>query len=195
MTGMSACERFDRFKCSLVQFKLLTHHKPLVPFNNKDLDNTPLKCHRLLLRWMRYNINAGYSPGNTLVVSDALSWSQINYPPASSYEEDVNLHVHLIESNIPISVGKRSELHTSARDYATLQSAIGYTLRRWPRYEQDVPVDMKELFNVRSKLSVSDRWLADVCGQNRRSILIEIGDFGSHPQRSSRNYGRSTSSE
>ena len=105
---------------------------------------------------MRYNAKAEYSPGKTLVVSDALSRSPMNDPSVSSTEEDVNLHVHLIESNLPVSPGKRSELHTSTRDDATLQSAIGYTLRGWPRYEQDVPDDMKELFNVRSQLSVSD---------------------------------------
>ena len=154
---MWACERFDRFLCGLGQFKLLTDHKPLVPLiNNKDLDNTPLRCQRLLMRLMRYNAKAEYSPGKTLVVSDALSRSPINDPSVSSTEEDVNLHVHLIESNLPVSPGKRSELHTSTRDDATLQSAIGYTLRGWPRYEQDVPDDMKELFNVRSQLSVSD---------------------------------------
>ena len=76
------------------------------------------------MRLMRYNAKAEYSPGKTLVVSDALS------------------------------PGRRSELYTSTRDDATVQSAIGYTLRGWPRYEQDVPDDMKELFNVRSQLSV-----------------------------------------
>ena len=157
LAGVWACERFDRFLCGLGQFKLLTDHKPLVLLiNNKDLDNTPLRCQRLLMRLMRYNAKAEYSPGKTLVVSDALSRSPMNDQSVSSTEEDVNLHVHLIESNLPVSPGKRSELHTSTRDDATLQSAIGYTLRGWPRYEQDVPDDMKELFNVRSQLSVSD---------------------------------------
>ena len=105
---------------------------------------------------MRYNAKAEYSPGKTLVVSDALSRSPMNDPSVSSTEDDVNPHVHLIQPNLPVSPGKRSELHTSTSDDATLQSAIGYTLRGCPRYEQDVPDDMKELFNVRSQLSVSD---------------------------------------
>ena len=79
------------------QFKLLTNHKALVPLiNNQDLDNTPLRCHRLLMRLMRYNVKAEYSPEKTLVVSDTLSRSPINDPPVSSTEEDVNFH---IESN------------------------------------------------------------------------------------------------
>ena len=88
-------------------------------------------------------------------MSDALSRSPINDPSVYSTEEDVNLHGHLIESNLPVSPGKRSELQICTRYDATLPSAIGYTLRGWPRYEQDVPDDMKELFNVRSQLSVS----------------------------------------
>ena len=74
---------------------------------------------------MRYNVKSEYSPGKTLVVSDALSRSPIEDPSVSSTEEDVNLHVHLIESNLPVSPGKRSELQTSTRDDATIQSAIG----------------------------------------------------------------------
>ena len=157
LAGVWACERFDRFLCGLGQFKLLTDHKPLVPVtNNKDLDNTPLRCQRLLMRLMRYNVKAEYPRGKTLIVSDALSRGPINDPSVSSTEEDVNLHVHLIESNLPVSPGKRSELQTSTVDDATIQSAIGYTLRGWPRYEQYMPDDMKELFNVRSELSVID---------------------------------------
>ena len=49
-------------------------HNTLIPLiNNKDLDNTPLRCQRLLMRLMRYNVKAEYSLGNTLVASYALS--------------------------------------------------------------------------------------------------------------------------
>ena len=127
LAGVWACERFDRFLCGLGQFKLLTDHKPLVPLiNNKDLDNTPLRCQRLLMRLMRYNAKAEYSPGKTLVVSDALSRSPMNDPSVSSTEEDVNLHVNLIESNLPVSPGNEAScIHPrEMMQLFSLQSAI-----------------------------------------------------------------------
>ena len=78
---------------------------------------------------MRCTVNAEYSPRNILVASDALSRSPINDPSVSSTEDDANLQVHLIESNIQVSPGKRSDLHKSTRHGATLQPEIDYTLR------------------------------------------------------------------
>ena len=59
-----------------------------------------------------------------MVVSDALSRSLLTDPSVYSTKEVVNLHAHLIESNPPVPLGKRSELQTSTRDGAILQSTI-----------------------------------------------------------------------
>lgn len=161
LAGVWACEKFDRFLCGLGQFKLLTDHKPLVPLiNNKDLDNTPLRCQRLLMRLMRYNAKAEYSPGKSLVISDALSRSPLApQMHRSSTEDDVKAHVDLVVSNLPVSPGRRSELQSSTSDDSTLQAAIHYTIAGWPRYEQDVPDNLKRLFNVRNLLSTSNALL------------------------------------
>lgn len=157
LAGVWACEKFDRFLCGLEEFRLLTDHKPLVPLiNAKDLDNVPLRCQRLLMRLMRYSAKAEYSPGKTLVISDALSRSPVNQPAISTTETDVGMHVDYVESNLPISPTRRDELQSHTREDAVLQSAVVYTLTGWPRYEKDVPESLKELFNVRNLLSVSN---------------------------------------
>ncbi len=103
LASVWVCEKFDRFLCGLVEFRLLTDHKPLVPLINiKDLDNTPLRCQRLLMRLMRYGAKAEYAPGKTLVVADALSRSPVQTTSSSLLIEDVKLHVEMVESNLPI---------------------------------------------------------------------------------------------
>lgn len=71
-------------------------------------------------------------------------------------EEDVELHVQMVESNLPMSTHRKEELQSCTRDDEILQSAIVFTLTGWPKYAQDVPDNLKQYFNVRELLSVSN---------------------------------------
>ena len=74
-----ACGKFERYLVGLGSFTALTDHRPLVALvNTKDLQETPLRCQRLLMRLMRYNVTAEYAPGKDTVVADALSRSPLN---------------------------------------------------------------------------------------------------------------------
>ena len=157
LASVWTCEKFDRYLCGLTNFKLLTDHKPLVPLiNTKDLDNTPLRCQRMLMRLMRYKAVAEYAPGKTLVVADALSRSPMSETKSSILEQDIELYVQMIDSCLPMSTQRKEELQTCTRNDAILQSAIVFTLTGWPKYEKDVPDNLKQFFNVKELLSVSN---------------------------------------
>ena len=73
-----ACEKFRRYLIGLPEIKLITDHKPLIPIiNQKDLDDVPIRCQRMLMRLMQFNCLTEYLPGKSLSVPDALSRSPL----------------------------------------------------------------------------------------------------------------------
>ena len=88
-----ACKKFDRYLVGLKTFSVVTDHKPLVPLiNTKDLSETPLRCQRMLMRLMRFNVKAKYVPGKDMLVADTLSRSPVSTTESSSHEE-IQAHV------------------------------------------------------------------------------------------------------
>ena len=66
------------------------------------------------MRLMRYKTKAECAPGKNPVVADALRIrSQIQMNPSSTDAEDVELHMHMVESNLPTSPQKLAELRSS----------------------------------------------------------------------------------
>ena len=74
LAGVWACEKLSRYLVGLSEFKLLTDHRPLVPLmNTRSIDDTAIRCQRLLMRAMRYNPIVEYVPDKLRVIADALS--------------------------------------------------------------------------------------------------------------------------
>ncbi|KAL7849761.1 hypothetical protein SRHO_G00191100 [Serrasalmus rhombeus] len=91
LAGVWASERFYQYLGGLERYKLLTDHKPLVTLiTSKDLDTTPIRCQRLLIRLMKFNPVAEYVPGKHLVIADALS----RQPMADTNPGDLEAEIH-----------------------------------------------------------------------------------------------------
>lgn len=155
LAAVWACEKFHRYIYGL-DTHLRTDHKPLVPLiNGTDLDKAPLRCQRLLMRLMRYNVAAEHVPGKDLVVADALSRSPCSQEDSYT-EEEVQLHVDALKAEWPASDAKLSELRSQTCCDPVLQQAIRFTLDGWPSRINEVNPVVREFHNVRAHLSVAD---------------------------------------
>jgi transposase InsO family protein len=154
LASVWACEKFDRYIVGVESFKLMTDHKPLVSLiNTQDLDRTPLRCQRLLMRLMRFNAVAEYVPGTQLVVPDTLSRS-----PLTSTEDtsgDVNAFVDCVMATKPMSDCKLQSIQTATAEDPVLQEVINLTRSGWPDRERSVRADIRTYFASRSEYSVS----------------------------------------
>ncbi len=152
-----ACEKFSRYLVGLSSFRILTDHKPLVPIiNEKDLDVTPIRCQRLLIRLMRYNGKAEHVPGKTLVLADLLSRKPLdNDEEDDDLEQDVNFLVQAVVANIPATREKIQEIKDASCSDKIVSSAMTMTKNGWPDISE-VPPEVRELYQARANLSVAD---------------------------------------
>ena len=129
LAAVWACEKFERYLVGLESFKLETDHKPLIPLiNTKDLHETPLRCQRLLMRLMRFNPKAIFSPGKTLVIadSDTLSRSpqkEERSPQVCQMMDDVEAHLDCVRSSWPATDKRLKEIASKTTQVQVLSKS------------------------------------------------------------------------
>ena len=88
LASVWCCEHFRQYLYGAPQFVVQTDHKPLVPLiNSRDLDKVPIRCQRLLIRLLRFDVRAEYVPGKDMIIADTLSRA-----PLSSTVTGTELH-------------------------------------------------------------------------------------------------------
>ena len=161
LAGVWACEKFSRYLVGLSEFKLLTDHRPLVPLmNTRRIDDTPIRCQRLLMRAMWYNPIVEYVPGKLLVIADALSRKplELREPHKDDIElsDDVAAYVDAIERGWPATKDRLTEIRLETMRDPTMKVIASFIENGWPRHERSVPHSVRDYFRERSSLSISD---------------------------------------
>uniref|UniRef100_A0A3P9JYQ5 Gypsy retrotransposon integrase-like protein 1 n=1 Tax=Oryzias latipes TaxID=8090 RepID=A0A3P9JYQ5_ORYLA len=156
LASVWACERFARYIQGMGNVRLQTDHKPLVPLiNSYDLDKTPLRCQRLLMRLMRFNVTAEHVPGKQLVVADTLSRHPLKDSSVPQTEKQVKAYVNTIVDSKPIKSNKLEEIREATKEDTDLQKVITFTRTGWPR-NMGKNSTLYRFFAARNHLSESD---------------------------------------
>ena len=154
------CEKFSRYLVGLDSFNLWTDHKPLIPLiNSRDIDQTPLRCQRLLLRLMRFNAIASHVPGKDQVVADTLSRQPLEVSDTPDTEDIVKTYIDSIMATVPILDPMIENIKDSTELDLNLMKAMNYTQSSWPRLSHDLGDELRDLYHVRDELTVIDGML------------------------------------
>jgi hypothetical protein len=156
---VSTCEKFERYLVGLPHFTAITDHKPLIPLiNRKDLTDAPVRCQRMLMRLMRFNLSAEYTPGSNLVVADTLSRAPLHQQEKQDVDllNDVQLYVDATVESWPVSSEKLEEFKRATESDNQLSATLKYVRQGWPTNKDEVQLAARELYTVKDELSEFD---------------------------------------
>ena len=161
LASVWACEHFHHFLYGGPQLTVETNHKPLVLLIN-SADRTPLRCQRLLLRLMKYNVVAVHIPGKFLTVADTLSRSPLpSMQSSSALQDDVTAFVSAITHNPSCQVDNQRLRSATLLD-PIASHLSDFILDGWPCKSNSVPSDLRPYFPFRAQLSVGNDFI--YCG-------------------------------
>uniref|UniRef100_A0A3B5Q2E6 Reverse transcriptase RNase H-like domain-containing protein n=1 Tax=Xiphophorus maculatus TaxID=8083 RepID=A0A3B5Q2E6_XIPMA len=140
-------ERFHNYVYGLPSFVVETDHRPLVAIIKKHLNEMSPRIQRLMMKMQRYEFTLIYTPGKHLILADALSRAPTDIS-VSSTEEDIQCHVNLVSTVLPVSDGKLQHIVEATAKDTELQLVIQNMDEGWPIGS------CSQFFNVKADLSV-----------------------------------------
>ena len=170
-----AAEKFYYFLAGR-EFHVETDHKPLVAImGEKELSKLPLRVQRFRLRMMRFSYDVKYTPGEKLVVADALSRAPAGI---KRHSDPGPLLIQEMIEELPISQHRRRILKEALQADAVASQLINYVQQGWPQYKE-MPQYLRVFYTYRGELTVVDDILfyynrIFIPYQERERVLSEI---------------------
>jgi hypothetical protein len=132
-------------------FTVFNDHQPLKSIFGKSITECPPRIQRFFMKLQMYDSDLEYSPGKTMVVSDALSRAYLNNQSTEIDQPDLIHCIQFTFDNLPISDARLTEFQKETASDTTLQQLKEYTLKGWPQ-QRDIPQTVKPYYNIRDEI-------------------------------------------
>jgi hypothetical protein len=143
-------------------------HQPLKAIIKKPLHKASPRLQLMLLRLSKYSIDIEFVPGKNMYIADTLSRAYSD-PPRSTpsvEDEDVELRVHSLVAQLPLSDSRVKQFRDAVAQDEVLQSIIAIYRDGWPVHKWQLPAHVRpywpiheDIYEVEGLLFVGDKLL------------------------------------
>jgi hypothetical protein len=137
----------------------------------------------MLLRLQKYRLNIVYKPGKEIPLADTLSRKFL--PNTSKADPEIEMQVHTVVSNAPVSDAKMESLKEATAADAQLRNLAGIIREGWPETRAQCPKSIVEYWNHRDELAEyqgilfkGDRIIVPAMLRKEMLTQIHIGHMG-----------------
>ena len=145
------CKRFHQYLYGR-QVVVESDHKPLESIMRKPLAAAPPRLQRMILQLQRYDIIIIHKPGKQIPVADTLSRKPIECSE-SSLSEGMDLQIHTVISNAPVSDNKMAEIRAATAQDEQLSMLRRIITSGWPESHKKCPPAISAYWNHRDEIS------------------------------------------
>ena len=164
--ALAICWAAEKFYYYLAgrKFQVETDHKPLISILSKmELAKLPMRVQRFRLRMMKFCYSIRYTPGEKLLIADALSRAPCPKRDAGEIDE---LDISEMIEDLPMSETRRRQLQFSTLNDAVCQQIKRYIQYGWPEYKE-CPQFVKNFYTFKESLTEAGELLF----YNNRSFI------------------------
>ena len=130
-------------------------HKPLEIIVKKPLATVQPRLQKILMRMQKYDYRLEYKPGRELVLPDMLSCAPCcpETTDINNMEQEIALHVHLVQSSLPVSKPKLEEIREEITKDETLKDLSEIIKHGWPETKSCLWKSTCIFWDVRDELT------------------------------------------
>jgi len=179
-----ACSKFHQYIYGFLT-RVHSDHKPLEAIFKKPLHQVSPRLQRMLLRLQKYDLLIKYVKGKYLYVADTLSRAHHDESFEDIDSDELQLAVHTVLSNLPISDTRITDIQVATNQDADLQQLKQLIENGWPININNVPEALCVYWKIKEDLCITnglilkrDQLIIPASRQNLILKAIHEGHFG-----------------